>query len=105
MKKRKLNSRNPKYQDKNQVSKDVVKKKILYCTTHHGCKIYGVWYEQRRIKKIVVFIRQNQCTRKFTSDGPDGYNSFKTNQGDNALKYAKDRMKQNKYKEYKLIIK
>ena len=53
-KKRKLNSKNPKYWDKSQVSKDVVKKRVLYCTTHHGCKIYGVWYEQTRIKTIMV---------------------------------------------------
>ena len=20
-------------------------KKVLMCTTHHGCKVYGVWYK------------------------------------------------------------
>ena len=44
-KKRKLNSKNPKYWDKSQVNKDVAKKRVLYCTTSHGCKVYGVWYE------------------------------------------------------------
>ena len=52
-----------------------------------------------------IIVETNYGHVEFTSDGPDGYNSFKTNQGDNALKYAKDRMKQNKYEEYKLIIK
>ena len=33
-----------------QVNDDLMMKKkeikrILYCTTHHGCKIHGVWYE------------------------------------------------------------
>ena len=39
-----------------------------------------------------------------TKDGPSGYSSFKTNQGENALKYALD-TKEYKSKEYKLVIK
>ena len=45
------------------------------------------------------------------SDGPNGYSSFKTNQGENAIQYAKDRMNSkmsngySDYSEYKLIIK
>jgi len=44
VKRRKLNSKNPKY---NTISIKVKKeiKRILMCTTHHGCKVYGVWYE------------------------------------------------------------
>ena len=38
------------------------------------------------------------------SDGPDGYSSFSTHQ-EYPLKYAKDRMKEEKYKQYKLIVK
>ena len=38
------------------------------------------------------------------SDGPDGYSSFSTHQ-ERPLEYAKDRMNENKHKEYKLIIK
>ena len=38
------------------------------------------------------------------SDGPDGYSSFSTHQ-EHPLQYAKDRMSQDKYKEYKLIVK
>tara|TARA_R110000737_G_scaffold41422_1_gene61988 strand:+ start:280 stop:543 length:264 start_codon:yes stop_codon:yes gene_type:complete len=49
------------------------------------------------------------------SDGPGGYSSFKTNQGDNCIQYAKDRISSKdgyatnigytNYSEYKLIIK
>ena len=49
------------------------------------------------------------------SDGPNGYSSFKTNQGENAIQYAKDRMNSkdgyasgdgySDYSEYELIIK
>ena len=45
MKKRKLNSKNPKYWDKSKLTDKKEVKRILYCTTHHGCKVYGVWYE------------------------------------------------------------
>ena len=38
------------------------------------------------------------------SDGPSGYCSFSTHE-ENPLQYAKDRMSQDKYKEYKLVIK
>ena len=37
-------------------------------------------------------------------DGPNGYSSFKTNQGENALQYALD-CKEYKTNKYKLIIK
>ena len=44
------------------------------------------------------------------SDGPNGYSSFKTYQGDNALQYAKDRKKEKfdgirDLSKYKLVIK
>ena len=38
------------------------------------------------------------------SDGPDGYSHFSSHQ-EHPLQYAKDRMKEEKYKKYKLIIK
>ena len=38
------------------------------------------------------------------SDGPNGYSSFSTHQ-ENPLQYAKDRMKEEKYNKYKLVIK
>ena len=43
-KKRKLNSKNPKYWDESQLSEKPIKKKILYKETK-GIKVYGVWYE------------------------------------------------------------
>ena len=44
-KKRKLNSKNPKYWDKSQLNQPKVKKKVHSCTTSNGCKVYAVWYE------------------------------------------------------------
>ena len=43
--KRKLNSKNPKYWDKSQLKEKPIKEKKLLCTTRHGCKVYGIWYE------------------------------------------------------------
>ena len=44
MKKRKLNSKNPKYlKEDNNAPK--IKKKVLMCTAPHNVKVYGVWYE------------------------------------------------------------
>ena len=54
--------------------------------------------------------RKGQGTIEITSDGPDGYSSFKTHQK-NPLQYALDRIEESKgceYKdlsEYKLVIK
>ena len=45
MKKRKLNSKNPKYWSAEKKDGPTIKKKLLMCTTHHGCKVYGIWYE------------------------------------------------------------
>ena len=42
-KKRKLNSKNPKYTDKSKLSKDENTIKKLECTTHNGVKVYSVW--------------------------------------------------------------
>jgi len=44
MKHRKLNSTNPKYHFSSTKVKQELKR-ILMCTTHHGCKVYGVWYK------------------------------------------------------------
>jgi hypothetical protein len=43
-KKKKLNSKNPKYMDKSLLNEKEVKKKILY-TIAKGCKVYGIWYK------------------------------------------------------------
>ena len=45
-KKKKLNSKNPKYWDKSQLTEQEIKKKVHACTTHQGVKVYAVWYKQ-----------------------------------------------------------
>ena len=42
-KKRKLNSKNPKYWDKSQLTEKPIAKKKLMCEVK-GVKVYGVWY-------------------------------------------------------------
>ena len=60
-------------------------------------------------KEIIVETEYGHV--EIRSDGPDGYSSLKTNQGDNALQYAKDRIKESKgcdfrdLSKYKLIVK
>ena len=44
-KKKKLNSKNPKYWSKEQLNEKVIKRKELSCTTPNGCKVYKIWYE------------------------------------------------------------
>ena len=43
-KKRKLNSKNPKYWDETLLKEKPIKKKVLMCEPK-GVKVYGVWYE------------------------------------------------------------
>ena len=45
MKRRKLNSKNPKYMDKSHVTEAVIKEKKLINNVN-GVKIYAVWYEK-----------------------------------------------------------
>jgi hypothetical protein len=63
---------------------------------------------KKETKEIIVETEFGHV--EILSDGPDGYSSFKTNQGDNALQYAKDRMKEGydglrDLSKYKLIVK
>ena len=44
-KKKKLNSKNPKYWDKSLLKEDPIKKKKLECTTRNGVKVYSIWYK------------------------------------------------------------
>mgnify|MGYP003626040192 CR=1 FL=1 len=44
-KKKKLNSKNPKYWDKGKLKEKPIKKKVHACTTTNGVKVYSVWYE------------------------------------------------------------
>jgi hypothetical protein len=43
-KKRKLNSKNPKYKQVD-ANEKVEKKRVLYCIAPHSVKVSGVWYE------------------------------------------------------------
>ena len=43
-KKRKLNSKNPKYMDESQLTEKPIKKKVLACEAK-GVKVYAIWYE------------------------------------------------------------
>ena len=63
IKKRKLNSKNPKYWDKSQLTENKVVKEVKGKAairnssgklTGNIVEVKGVWYEQRRIKKIMV---------------------------------------------------
>jgi hypothetical protein len=63
---------------------------------------------KKETKEIIVETEYGHV--EIRRDGQDGYSSFKTNQGDNALQYAKDRMSQpfdglTDYSKYKLIVK
>ena len=44
MKKKKINSKNPKYWSKEKLEGPRIKKKILM-SEPKGCKVYAVWYE------------------------------------------------------------
>ena len=62
-------------------------------------------------KEVIVDLRHldnkwwpNYGYVQILSDGLDGYSSFSTHQED-PLQYAKDRMKEEKYNKYKLVIK
>tara|TARA_Y100001937_G_scaffold16629_2_gene22948 strand:+ start:141 stop:413 length:273 start_codon:yes stop_codon:yes gene_type:complete len=59
-------------------------------------------------KEIIVTLSNNKHwpgygNVEILEDGPDSYCSFKTHQK-NPIEYAKERLKQDKYKEFKLII-
>ena len=55
-------------------------------------------------KKKVIIVETNYGHVEIMSEGPNGYNSFKTNQGENALQYALNR-KEYQSGEYELVIK
>ena len=59
-------------------------------------------------KEIIVTLRDNPYWPGYgdveiISDSPNGYSCFTTHQ-ENPIEYAKERLKENKYKEYKLIV-
>ena len=62
-------------------------------------------------EKKQIIVETNYGHVEILSDGPNGYSSFKTNQGENALQYALDRIEESKgcnfrdLSKYQLIIK
>ena len=58
---------------------------------------------KKETKEIIVETEFGHV--EILSDGPDGYSSFKTNQGVDALNYGKKLWKDKKYEDYKLIVK
>ena len=75
---------------------------------------FNVDYSNVKEKKEII-VQTDYGHVEIMSEGPNGYSSFKTNQGENAIQYAKDRMNSKDgyatskgytdYSEYKLIIK
>ena len=71
---------------------------------------FSLDYSNVPIRKEII-VQTDYGHVEILSDGPSGYSSFKTNQGDNCIQYAKDRMNSkisngySDYSEYKLIIK
>ena len=51
-KKRKLNSKNPKYWDKSLVKERKIKKKKLECIAHNGVKVYSIWYDDGKRDEV-----------------------------------------------------
>ena len=75
----------------------------------HRENLKRLWFSLDRTnvpKRKEIIVEKKYGHVEILSDGPDGYNSFKTSQGENALQYALDRIEEdNKLKEYKLIVK
>jgi len=75
---------------------------------------FNLDYSNVKEKKEII-VETDYGHVEILSDGPSGYSSFKTDQGDNCIQYAKDRMNSKdgyvtskgctNYSEYKLIIK
>ena len=71
---------------------------------------FSLDYSNVPIRKEII-VQTDYGHVEILSDGPGGYSSFKTNQGDNCIQYAKDRMNSkmsdgySDYSEYELIIK
>ena len=72
----------------------------LRCTPFHH--IEGQMNKTKEIKQIIV--ETNYGHVEVMSEGPNGYRSFKTSQGENALEYALNR-EEYKSGEYELIVK
>ena len=65
---------------------------------------FSIPMDENKEETKTILVETKYGHVSITKDGPSGYSSFKTNQGENALKYALD-TKEYKSKEYKLVIK
>ena len=69
-----------------------------------------LWFSiPNKKQENTILVETNYGHVTITRDGPDGYSSFKTSQGEYALQYAIDRMSENDgirdLSKYQLIIK
>ena len=64
---------------------------------------FSIPTDPNKKQKNTILVETNYGHVTITRDGPNGYSSFKTNQGENALQYALNRM--NEGDKYQLIIK
>tara|TARA_Y100000593_G_scaffold21288_1_gene42731 strand:+ start:210 stop:452 length:243 start_codon:yes stop_codon:yes gene_type:complete len=65
--------------------------------------------EENKVDYKAILVDTNTGIVKIVEDTKNGYHSFSTNQGENALQYALDRQKENNgltdYTKFQLIIK
>ena len=72
---------------------------------------FSIPTDKNKVETKTILVETKYGHVEIVSDGPNGYSSFKTNQGDNALQYALDRIKESKgckyrdLSEYTLVIK
>tara|TARA_R110000823_G_scaffold206921_1_gene337660 strand:- start:443 stop:667 length:225 start_codon:yes stop_codon:yes gene_type:complete len=73
--------------------------------TREGLKQLWFSLDHSNVKeKKEIIVETDFGHVEIVSNGPSGYNSFKTNQGENALQYALN-CKEYKTNKYKLVIK
>ena len=70
----------------------------------HREELKRLWFSLDRTnipKRKEIIVETNYGHVEITSDGPDGYNSFKTSQGDDAMQYALDSKEYRKIRQCK----
>jgi len=66
---------------------------------------FNLDYSNVKERKQII-VETNYGHVEIRQEGPDGFSTFKTSQGENALQWAIDRINSDeKYKEYELIVK
>ena len=70
---------------------------------------FNIPTDPNKKQENTILVETNYGHVTITRDGPNGYSSFKTSQGENALQYALDRMNNDNgarnLSKYQLIIK